>query len=65
MGVAVQGTPALFSSHGVLGFCSSMRGERERGTVSLTLFPFFFNYYYLFFYLWGPKNGLQQYPRKS
>ena len=33
-GVAFQGTPALFSSHGVLGFGSSMRG-RERETVSL------------------------------
>jgi hypothetical protein len=54
--VALQGTLALFSIHGVLGFESSMRGERERGTVFLFIIIFFL------FYLWGLKNGLQQMP---
>ena len=32
--VALQGTPALFSSHRVLGSCSSIWGEGERNSVS-------------------------------
>jgi hypothetical protein len=41
-GVALQGTLALFSIHGVLGAAC---GERERGIVFL-----FFNYYYYYYY---------------
>jgi hypothetical protein len=56
--VALQGTPALFSSHRVLGFFAAACEERERGTVSLktTLFCFF-----SFYFICGvPINGLQQ-----
>jgi len=59
-GVALQGTPALFSSHGVLGFCS---GGRERGTVSqndTVLFSFFIIIIIIYF-ICGTQNGLQHF----
>jgi hypothetical protein len=50
--VALQGAPALLSTHGVSGFLQQHAG-RERGEqcfLKTTLFPsFFFFYYYLFF----------------
>jgi hypothetical protein len=62
MGVAVQGTPALFSSHGVLGFCSSMRGERERNSVS-HIVSFFFLIIIIYFFICGdPKMGYNNIP---
>ena len=60
IGVALQGTPALLSTPGFSGFCSSMRGEREERCLHYFGF-FLFNFFLLFiFYLWGSKNGLQQ-----
>jgi hypothetical protein len=44
MGVALQGTPALFSIHGILGFGSSMQGERGE-TVYIYIYIYCF---YLF-----------------
>jgi hypothetical protein len=50
-GVALQGTPALFSSHRVLGFFAAACEEREREeqcSQNDTISFFFF-----LFYLWG------------
>jgi hypothetical protein len=38
-----------------------MRKEREREMNSVPFF-LFFSFYFILFYLWGPKNGLQQMP---
>ena len=52
-GVALQGTLALFSIHGVLGFGSSMRGERERGTMFLF---FLIIIIFLFYFICGDSK---------
>jgi hypothetical protein len=62
MGVALQGMPALFSIHGVLGFGSSIRGER--GETVLVIYIYIYIYIYILFllilFVGIPKNGLQQ-----
>ena len=56
MGVALQGTPALFSIHGVLGFGSSMRGERGETVLVIYIYILFL----LILFVGIPKNRLQQ-----
>jgi hypothetical protein len=54
MGVALQGTPALFSIHGVLGFGSSMRGERGETVLVIYIYILFL----LILFVGIPKNRL-------
>jgi hypothetical protein len=59
MSVALQGTPALFSSHEFLSFeFWVLKAACGRERIMSTLFWFLFIYYYLYlFYLWGSKMG--------
>jgi len=54
MSVALQGMPALFSSHGVLGFGSSMR-EREHNLYTALVFIYLLLSLFILFV--GPKMG--------
>jgi hypothetical protein len=58
MGVALQGMPALFSIHGVLGFGSSIRGER--GETVLVIYIYIYILFLLILFVGIPKNRLQQ-----
>ena len=71
-----QGTPGEIYTQGAWGFkfweqhavinCFLFKGAwGSSSSVKTTLFNFFFFIIYLFFYLWGPKNGLQHLKSKN